>query len=163
MLLTVAILTQFSLDLIVGSKLGFKDRLPFLLLLYLFVNLGDLVSSAPDLRSLIARVHNHVLIESLFKAFLLLVQLLCLLLVLGEAIVKSLNFGLILTMELLNSLINLPLDVLVHAGYTSRRLLTGRAVHGRHPVIVALRRTNLNLELNIGSRELLSVTQQDIL
>ena len=124
MLLAVSILTQFSLNLIVGSQLGFEDRLPFLLLLYLFVNLSDLVSSASDLGSLIARVHNHVLIESLLQAFLLLVQLFSLLLVLGKAIVKCLDLGLVLAMELLYGFIDLPLDVLVHACETSRRHLS---------------------------------------
>ena len=123
-LLAVSILTQLSLDLIVGTQLGFEDGLPFLLLLYLFVNFSDLVSSSSDLRSFIARVHNHVLIESLLQTFFLLIQLLCLLLVLGKAIVKCLNLGLVLTVKLLNSFIDLPLDVLVHAGETSRRHLS---------------------------------------
>ena len=87
MLLAVSILTKFSLDLIVGSQLGFEDSLPFLFLLYLFVNLSDLVSTAPDLLSFIAWVHNHVLIESFLQAFFLLVQLLSLLLVFGKAII----------------------------------------------------------------------------
>ena len=85
--MAVSILTQFSLNLIVGSQLGFEDCLPFLLLLNLFVYLGDLVSSAPDLCGFIARVHDHVLIKSLLQTFLLLIQLLGLLFVLGKAIV----------------------------------------------------------------------------
>ena len=85
--MAVSILTELSLDLIVGSQLGFEDRLPFLFLLNLFIDLGDLVSSAPYLRGLIARVHNHVLIEPLLQTFFLLVQLLSLLFVLGKAVV----------------------------------------------------------------------------
>ena len=85
--MAVSILTQFSLNLIVGSQLGFEDRLPFLFLLNLFVYLSNLVSSAPDLRSLIAWVHDHILIESLFQTFLLLIQLFGLLFILGKAIV----------------------------------------------------------------------------
>lgn len=112
--MAIAMLTQFLLDLIVGTKLCFQDSLSLLLDLDLFMDRGNLVAALANLLSLIARVQNHVLVEALFKAFLLGEQLLSLLLVFGQAVIKSVNLWLILHSDALNCRVNVSLYIAIH-------------------------------------------------
>ena len=81
------VLAKSLLDLIVCAKLRLQDSLPVFLLLDLFMNFGDLISSFADLLGLVAWVQDHIVVETLLEACLLSQEFVGLLLVLAQAVV----------------------------------------------------------------------------
>ena len=84
-MLVLNVATQLPLDALIGSELRSKESLIVFFLLDLFVDLGDLFSAAPDLRSLVVNGLHLVFVEPGLEAFLFLAELLRLLAVLFKS------------------------------------------------------------------------------
>ena len=79
------------------------------LLLDLFVYLGDLLSSASDLRRLVVDSFDLVFVEPGLEALLLLAEFFCLLTVLFERTLQIVYLRLVLVTKLFNSVVMLML------------------------------------------------------
>ena len=66
------------------------------------MNFSDLVSSFADLLGLIAWIQDHIVVKTLLETCFLSQEFLRLLLVLAQAIVQSVNLGLVLSSHALN-------------------------------------------------------------
>ena len=78
------------------------------------MNFSDLVSSFADLLGLIAWIQDHIVVKTLLETRFLSQEFLRLLLVLAQAIVQSVNLGLVLNSDSLNRRVYMPLSIVVH-------------------------------------------------
>ena len=77
------------------------------------MNFSDLVSSFADLLSLITWIQDHIVVKTLLKACFLSQEFLRLLLVLAQAVIQSVNLGLVLKSDSLNRRVYMPLSIVV--------------------------------------------------
>ena len=80
------------------------------------MNFSDLVSSFADLLGLVTSIQDHIFVKTLLKAFFLSQEFLGLLLVLAQAVVQSVNLGLVLNSDSLDRRVYMCLSIVVHGG-----------------------------------------------
>ena len=104
-MLVLNIAAKLPLNALIGGELGSQESLIVFLLLDLFVYLGDLLSSAPDLRSLVVDSFDLVFVEPGLEALLLLAELFCLLTVLFKRALQIVYLRLVLVTELFDCVV----------------------------------------------------------
>ena len=77
------------------------------------MNFSDLVSSFADLLGLVTWIQDHIVVKTLLEACFLSQEFLRLLLVLAQAVVQSVNLGLVLKSDSLNRRVYMPLSIVV--------------------------------------------------